>query len=167
MNATNKISAEIPLETEESILRAVADVEAMLPMLIGLSTEERRRLVKMGDRYAAFVDTAFVRARQFEDTYLPNPSTLAEFEKDIKLRASMKRILTAWNSLNEKLKDTKLVVDSEAYQGARIFYKSVNTFASEGDPDAQRIHDELSKYHKKKTTPKLEPVVEPENPELN
>ena len=153
--STNKVSAEIPQETENVIMQHIADVTAQLPWLVSLHTAERLRLVKMGHKYVDFVDTSLIRA-QSHGKYLTNASTLEEFTKDVNLRDRLNRLYEEWNTLGQKIKDTILLVESEAYQAARLYYKSVKAYAQEGDPEAEQIAKELARYHKKKRPEKEE-----------
>lgn len=162
--STNKISAEIPQETENAVIQHITDVSVLLSWLISLTADARQRLVKMGHRYVDFVDKSFIRA-QTNGRYLTNASTLEEFSKDVNLRDSLSRLYSEWHALGIKLKDTLLVVESEAYQAARLFYKSVKAYAAEGDPVAEQIAKELAQYHKKKHSDNNEEVENTEQSE--
>jgi len=154
MAKTNRLSVVIPPETETEVLGHIQGIKGSLPWLLSLNSDERLKLVKLGYRYVEFVDKALIRA-QTDGNYLTNESTLEEFTKDVVLKNSLNRIYAEWLSLGESIKDTILVAESEAYQSARLYYKSVKAYASEGDPVAEQIEKELAKYHKKKI-----PVVE-------
>lgn len=165
MSTTNKIEAEIPQDVEDALVQQIRGIFTQFPWLLTFNVDERQRLVKMGHKYVDFVDKSLVNATS-KGKYLANPLTLEGWVKDVNLRNSLTRIYSEWRAVGESLRDTLLVVESESYQAARIFYKSVKAYASEGDPVAEQIEKELAKYHKKKstgdnTTPEVPEVPEP------
>ncbi len=161
MTKTNKIDAEIPQAVEDALRQQILDMYTQFPWLVRFNIDERKRLVKMGHRYVDFVDKALINA-QSKGQYLTNPITLDAWVRDVSLRNSLSRIYNEWRTAGESLRDTLLLVESESYQTARIFYKAVKAFASEGDSVAEQIERELSKYHKKKPADDEEVPEEPE-----
>jgi hypothetical protein len=68
----------------------------------------------------------------------------------VALRSCLHRIYAEVNAFTERLKDTIMLVESEAYATARVLYKSVKTAAKEGAEDAEIIARDLA-YHYKRT----------------
>ncbi|HLP47492.1 MAG TPA: hypothetical protein VK469_16205, partial [Candidatus Kapabacteria bacterium] len=83
--------------------------------------------------------------------------SFSEFEKDMNLKKSLRRLYESLNAFTKRVKDTIMVVDSEAYQAARVFYKTVQAAAREGSEDAERIAKQLA-YHFRKTQPEVIPT---------
>ena len=158
MAKKNKINVVLSPETEAEIIEHINSIATSADWLLSLTSEERLKLVKLGYRYVDFVDKALIRA-QTDGNYLTNESTLEEFTMDVNLKNGLNRIYAEWQSLGERLKDTIMVAESEAYQAARLYYKSVKAYAAEGDPLAEQIEKELAKYHKKKSSVEEEPAA--------
>jgi hypothetical protein len=151
----NKISAEVPQEQETQVLQLVKDAKTNLDFLVDLSSEERRRLAKLSRKYVDFVDRGLLHARA-NPQYFPGYVSLDEFAKDMELKDCLQRIYAEVNSFAERLNDTILLVESEAYTAARVFYKSVKAAAKEGGEDAERIAKDLAYHYKKQGSPKKE-----------
>ncbi|MCU0288472.1 MAG: hypothetical protein MUF15_19015 [Acidobacteria bacterium] len=147
----NKISAEILQDDEDRLVQELDEKRKSLSFLIELTAEERRTIPKASRRLLDFTETAFFQA-QTHPTYLPQYMPFVEFEKDMKLKKSLRRVYEALNAFTKRVKDTILVVDSEAYQAARVFYKTAQTAAKEGSEDAERIVKDMA-YHFRKAQP--------------
>ena len=147
----NKINAEIPQEQETQVIQYVKDIKSLLPFLVGLNSKDRIRLAKLSRGRVDMVDRSFIHATQIP-RYLPSFVTPEEFKKEVDLRECLQRIGAEIDSLKEKIDDTILLVGSEAYRSARLFYKTVKAAAREGAEDAERIAKDISYHFKKKTT---------------
>jgi hypothetical protein len=145
-----KISDSISPDVEAQIIQSLKDMhEQQMPFLLDLATKERMRMAKLSPRYVDFVDTGYrhaVTSPQFLPSFLP----LEEFTKDMNLRDSLLRIREEVRILDKKLRDTIMVVNSEAYQSSRLFYKSVKAAAMEKEDGAETIVKDLAYHHKKK-----------------
>lgn len=148
----NKISAEVAQEQETQAIQYVKDIKSLLPFLIGLNSEDRVKMAKLSRGHVDMVDRSLIHASSIPQ-YLPSYVSLEEFKKDVELKNCLHRIAAEINSLAEKVNDTLLLVESEAYQAARLFYKSVKAAAKEGAEDAERISKEIAYHYKKKTSP--------------
>jgi len=162
----NKISAEIPQEQETQVIQSIKDAKAGLDFLVDLSSVQRVRLAKLSRKYVDFVDQALLHA-QANPRYFPGYVSLDEFAKDMELKNVLKRIHAEVNSFSERVKDTILLVESEAYTAARVFYKSVKAAAKEGGEDAERIAKDLAYHYKKQAPPKKETENPPNDNENN
>ncbi|NIM16289.1 MAG: hypothetical protein GTO45_30195 [Candidatus Aminicenantes bacterium] len=162
--SVNKISAEVPQETENNVIQLIKDAEAQLPFLRDLPSEERIRLAKLSRRYVDFVDKSHILV-QTHPQYLVSYLSLEEFTKDVNLKNCLHRIYAQLISFTEKLKGTILLVESEAYQTSRLFYKSAQAAAKEGAEDAELIVKTLP-YHFKDRGPKS-PATNNEGTESN
>jgi hypothetical protein len=144
----NKIDAEVTQETETQVIQGVRDVQSLLDFLIALPDDEKKRLAKSSGRYLEFIDRFRIHAGKFPN-YLQH-ITLEDFDKDKDARDSLRRISAELDSFNQYIKDTILVISSEMYQAARVYYKSVKAAAAEGDEDAERIAKDLYYSYMKK-----------------
>lgn len=161
--SVNKISAAVPQDAENSVIQKVKEVRELLPFLIDLPKDERLRMSRLSRRYVDFVDRGLLHAKAHPH-YMPPFLSIDEFSKDVELKNCLHRILAEVDSLSERLRDTVLQVESEAYTSARVFYKSVKAAAKEGAEDAERIAKDLA-YHYKKRSSKQEGEEEQPEPE--
>jgi hypothetical protein len=152
----NNISAEIPQETENTIIQSIKDTKDALPFLVDLTNEERIRLAKMSRKSVDFVDKSLLHANNYPQ-YVPPYLDLEEFQKDVELRKPLYRIQAEVASFQEKLRDTILLVESDAHTTARVFYKSIKAAAKEGQEAAEDIAKDLA-FHYKKAKPTEEPA---------
>jgi hypothetical protein len=157
----NKISAEVPQEQETQVIQLVKEARTSLDFLVDLPSVERVRMAKLSRGRVDFLDQGLIHARA-NPHYFPGYVDLNEFAKDMELKNCLKRIHAEVNSFAERLKDTILLVESEAYTAARIFYKSVKAAAKEGGEDAERIAKDLA-YHYKKQGPSKKETENPAN----
>ena len=149
----NRVSAEISQEVEDQLVQDLDEKRKSLSFLIELTDAERRVIPKASRRKLDFTETALFQAKNHPN-YLPAYLSFLEFEKDVNLRKRLRRIYEALEAFSKRVKDTIMVVDSEAYQAARVFYKTVQAAAREGSEDAERIVKELA-YHFRKAQPEV------------
>jgi hypothetical protein len=117
----NRISASLSQADQQAVMAAIQTIRAKLPFLIDLTSEERRKLPKIGDTGHNFAAQALVVATQNEGI-LPRAFDLEEFQRDVELIASLRPIVAAITQLYELLDDTYLEVGSEAYAAALSVY---------------------------------------------
>jgi hypothetical protein len=120
----NRISASLSQADRQAVLDAVNTIRTKLPFLIDLSPEERRSLLRMGDKSRGFVTQALEVAEQNPDV-LPRSFDVAEMRKDVELLSALSPILAALAQLNELVDDTVMAVGSEAYAAALLVYQFV------------------------------------------
>ena len=143
-----KISAVLPPETESKVIQLVKEIKSTLDFLVNLDSESRVRLAKLSRGRVDFLDRSMVEAKTYPG-FLPSYITLEEFSKSMELKDSLHRIRAEISSLAEQISDTILVVESEAYESARLYYNSVKAAARCGKEGAERIAKELAFYYKR------------------
>jgi hypothetical protein len=160
--SSNKISEEITSEVEAQIIQSLREMyDQHMPFLKVLDGDERRRLSKYSRKYAEFVDRSLEHAMSNPE-FLPSFLPLEEFKKDIDLKNGLRRIRAELNLLDEKIKDTIILVSSEAYQNARLFYNTVKAAARAKEGDAVTIAKDLAYHFKGKKSDTNENEEEPE-----
>ena len=117
----NRVSASLSPTDQQAVLDAIQTIRQKLPFLIDLTTDERRRLPKIGDTGHNFAAQALTVATQNTDI-LPRGFDLAEFQQDVDLLAALRPVVVALTQLQELLEDTYLEVGSEAYAAALTVY---------------------------------------------
>lgn len=116
----NLISADFPEADQQAALDAVRQLQS-LPFLIGLSSDDKRKLSKMGDKSRSFVDQALNVAQQNPDI-LPGRFNMDEFERDVALYHTLSPLSVALSRLSELVDGTLMAVGSDAYGSALDVY---------------------------------------------
>ncbi len=119
--ADNRISANLTPADREAVMKAIATIRQKLPFLVDLTTEDRRTIVKMGDKSRAFVSKALEVATQNPD-FLPRSFDLEEMRRDLALYEALYPVLLSLTQLQELVDDTCMAAGSEAYTSALAIY---------------------------------------------
>lgn len=143
----NQISAELTQENETLVLQYINDASTVMDFLVELTTDERKRLAKMGRKDLDFVERC-LRHATGSPQYLPPYLELEELQKDITLAAKLKNVYKRVNELAVRLIDTIRIADSESLEISRAYYKSVKEAANAGAESAELIYKELSVHYK-------------------
>jgi hypothetical protein len=125
----------------QAIRQAVTTIQQKLPFLITLSTTERKRLFKMGDKRLAFVQTS-LNAAQSNRNILPASFDLDAFSNDYKLATALMEVEMLLNQLSEQVDDTLLAVGSGAMTSSLTVYDYVKT-AAKKTPGLKGIAEQL------------------------
>ena len=149
----NKISAVITQEQESQVIKLIKEARDILDFLVSLNSNLRIRLAKLSRGRVDFVDTSLVEAKT-NPKHLPSYFTLDEFIKDVKLKSSLHHIRAELEYFTQRIDDTILMVEAEAYRKSRLFYNSVKAAGKAGEEDAERIAKYLSYHYKKLGHPK-------------
>jgi hypothetical protein len=119
--ANNQISANLSASDRLAVMDAIATIRQRLPFLIDLTTEDRRTMLKMGDKSRAFVSKALEVATQNPD-FLPRSFDVEEMRRDLLLYEALYPILLSLTQLQELVDDTYIAIGSEAYAAALAVY---------------------------------------------
>jgi len=151
--AENRVSAVLSQDDRDAVLAAIEIIHAKLPFLIGLTPDQRRAMLKLGDKSAAFVNRAAEVAGQHTDL-LPPAFDLTEWQKDAALLQALNSIEVALNPLSEAIDDTLMVVGSEAYASALAAYQYLKAGNQGGQLDG--LLDDLGQRFAKRTAHKAQ-----------
>jgi len=144
----NRISASLTQAQRDAVMAAIDTISQNLPFLIDLSAEERRDMLKFGDKTRAFVVKTLELANQ-NPGILPANFNLEEMQKDVALLEALYPIHQALTNLFDKIDDTYFAAGSEAYSSALHVYtyaKAANV--ATGGLDA--VLDDLGKRFARK-----------------
>jgi len=149
MPKENLVSVQIPTADLEAVRNALTVLEQkLLPHLVDLSKEERRALLKMGDKSLPFVEKALEYAGT-NPTLLPAYVDVAEMKVDL----DAVKLLTDFYRLTEKitdmLDDTIKLSGSEAFKTALKIYKAVQHATQSGISGAEVIFNDLKQRFEK------------------
>ncbi|MEH2081848.1 MAG: hypothetical protein V7K89_18250 [Nostoc sp.] len=140
------IAATLSPQDIQEIKAALQTVQKKLPFLITLSTEERRKLVKMGDKSLAFVNNS-ITAAQSNREILPATFDVEELVQDYQLAATLTELLISMQQLTEQVDDTLMAVGSEAMTSSLTVYDYVKT-ASKKTPGLKTVAEQLGERFK-------------------
>jgi len=163
--STNELSVEITQEKDTAVQQLLDNLQAELDFLRDLSIKDRMRLVKMGRANVDFVGRGY-RHADGNPEFLPSYMTLEEFKKDVDAAEWLRRLEKRLFMLLDKVKDTALLAESEAFKSARLYYNSVKAAARAGKTEAEPIARDLAIHYKRRSTPVVETSPEPQPPEL-
>ena len=145
-----KIDESVSPDVESQVIQSIKDIhEQQMPFLTELAKKERLRMAKLSPRYVDFIDSSYRHAKS-NPQFLPNYIPLEEYTKDMELRDCLLRVREEVLILDKKLKDTILLVASEAYQSSRLFYNEAKAAAREKQDGAELIVKDLAVHYKKK-----------------
>ncbi|MBW4538923.1 MAG: hypothetical protein KME43_07210 [Myxacorys chilensis ATA2-1-KO14] len=146
----------------QEIKQAIALIQQKLPFLVTLSTDDRKRLYKLGDKRLAFVQNSLTAA-QSNPNILPASFDLPRFTNDYRLATDLTELLMIFTQLSEQVDDTLMAVGSEAMSDSLTVYDYVKT-ASKKTPGLKAIAEQLGSLFKAirgksvKTTPEMAPA---------
>ena len=140
------ITASLSPQDIQEVKAALQKVQQKLPFLITLSAEERRKLVKMGDKSLAFVNNS-VTAAQSNPEILPATFDVEELVRDYQLAAVLTELLISIQQLTEQVDDTLMAVGSEAMTSSLTVYDYVKT-ASKKTPGLKSVAEQLGERFK-------------------
>jgi hypothetical protein len=144
--AYQNVNASISPQDIQEIKAALQTVQKKLPFLITLTSEERRKLVKMGDKSLAFVNNSVAAAQSNRDI-LPASFDVEQFVRDYQLTTNLAELLTSMRQLTEQVDDTLLAVNSETMSSSLTVYDYVKT-AAKKTPGLKTIAEQLGERFK-------------------
>lgn len=145
---TNELSVEITQEKDAAVQQLIDNLLAELDFLVDLAVDDRRRLPKMGRKNLDFVHRGY-RHAEGTPRFLPSYVTLEEFKKDVDLFDWLRKLEKSLGMITDKVKDTAILAESEAFKSSRLYYNSVKAAANAGDEEAEPIARDLGVHYKK------------------
>lgn len=143
----NLIDAQLSTENENLAIQKLKETESLFPFMVKLSPQERQTLPKMGKKTLDFVERSMVYARENPELVPPYMSIEAQ-ERDMELSKQVQRVLAILEPFCEKLRDTHMLLGSEAYATSRVFYTTVKGAAKAGVPGSETIANDLGERFK-------------------
>jgi hypothetical protein len=161
--STNKLSVEITQEKDTAVQQLLDSVQGELDFLIDLSVDDRKRLFKMGRRNVDFVNRG-LKHLEGSPQFIPPYMSLEEYRKDVDTSTWLRKVEKRLDEISDMVKDTAMLAEAEAYQAARLYYKSVKAAARAGDEGAEQIVRDLA-VHFKKMNPYKSQETPPQEPQ--
>ncbi|MDR2743441.1 MAG: hypothetical protein LBB98_15020 [Treponema sp.] len=139
----DKHTTAIPEATITQVHGQVAAViQALAPHTIALTPQERRAILKMGDKSLAFVEKAHDYAAD-NPALVPSYLDMAAFDVDFADAHGLWGLLTLIRQLEEAVEDTVMAAGSEAFHAALAFYHNAQAAAKDDIPGAKAICEDL------------------------
>jgi len=143
MATQNLLSAALPAADKTTVQTAIQTINAKLPFLISLTSEERRGGVKLGDKSVAFVGKA-INYAQANPTLVPGYVNMVEIVKDYNMQKDLIDIQQWMASLLQKIEDTQQEAGVEAFNSILAFYQAVRVASEKDVPGARAIYTDLN-----------------------
>ncbi len=141
----NKISIQIPAADLAAAKAALQQaLQILVPYVIALTPEQRKKLPKMSDGTEPFVS----KAMDYVDSnpqFLPPFVDPVEMKKDWEAVMGLLPLLRLAQQLMDTLSDTAMLAGSEAYVAALSYYNSAKQGAKVNAPEAKAVVEDLSK----------------------
>jgi hypothetical protein len=142
--SNNRVNVTATAAQITAVKTAFQTILGNMPFLVGLTTDERKSLLTIDVSNKAFTEDA-INAGVNNVTLVPGYVSVAGMQNDLTLFTQLDEISGLANQLCERIEDTKMLVGSEAYQGALTLYRAFGTAADAGVPGADSIVDQLKK----------------------
>ena len=135
-------SASISDANKATMLANVQQMIALMPFLISLTDEERKRLSKLGDKTSGF-DLKCRDYMEQNPALVPGFVNMQDFGNFCTLLAQMNEIGRDFVPVSQAFDDTVIQVGHQIYSAELAFYQNVVQAAKRNVPGAQAIYDDL------------------------
>jgi hypothetical protein len=133
----------IPPEVLVQALTKFNELIALLsPYLLPLTPDERRKMLKMGDKTLSFVLKAIEYAHHYPQL-CPSFLNITAFDTDVADATGLRTVHISAKQLSDDIDDTIMVAGSEAFQASLIFYNAVKAAAAQNVPGAKEVYEDL------------------------
>jgi hypothetical protein len=121
MAQNQKISARLSAEAKQEIIKRIEEINNYLPFLVGIDSNERMSMRKMGQKSLSYLLECERSARMFPDV-LPPTVDVEEMHKDISLHRDLSDIKVYLGKLLEGIDNTIMAAGSDAMVTADSIY---------------------------------------------
>ena len=125
-----------------AILAKAGELAALLTFTIGLSDDERKALLKLGEKTVGF-DEKVASYMASRPDLVPGYVNLATLGQNRAARVDVVDLLRQVGDVWQRLSDTDLKLGNQIYKPELAFYSSAQEAAKHGVPGAQAIVDDL------------------------
>lgn len=144
---TNRISVDISPDEVNKAKECINMISGMFPFLVGLTPAERQALPKMDVNNKVFVEDALKSAHNNKQI-LPAYLSLDEMERDRNGYERLDELVILTAQLAQKLRDTQILMGSEAYVSALTIYRLFESASRDGVPGADAVYSQLASRFK-------------------
>lgn len=141
----NRMSITIPDEVVSGFQTKMDEAMALIqPYLVTVTDEQKKSLLKVGDKTTAFVSKALEYIKSSGAEYLMDYIDPVEFEKDQAAVSQLRAMRNRVAQLNQSLEDTHALAANDAYAQALAYYNLVKSAGKAGQATAKAIYEDLS-----------------------
>lgn len=139
----NQFNQDVSAAKLQKVQAALDVIKTELgPLLISLTPDERKSMLRMGDKTVAFVQKTTDYAST-TPSFVPAFVDLAELKQDAAGLAALAPILRQLEQLALDTDSTLMIAGSEAYTNALTIYQNIKFQAQNHQQGAQAAYDEL------------------------
>jgi hypothetical protein len=139
----NNHSVAVPADIVEQAIQQLRATKALLlPYMKSLTPEERRIILKMGEKSLTFVEKSHDFAHENPE-FVPTYLDMAAFDIDFADAHGLWKLHNDAEQISQMLGDTMMSAGSEAFQASLVFYHAVREAAARDVPGAKAIYAEL------------------------
>lgn len=142
MATDSNVSVVITPDQKAAILAQIADLNAAMSFLIGLTDDQRRKMLKLGDKTVGFEQKCASYMASRPDL-IPNFVDMDKLSQDRAAWADVADIMHALLDVYQRVDDTEMVLAHQIYLPDLTFYQNVQLAANRNVPGAQAIYDDL------------------------
>lgn len=128
MARTNKITGVFTDSAKSDVIKKINEARALMPFLITLTEEERKRLKGIGNKNLSYVQKCLEGALAFPDELKKNFNT-PEFKKDVELFNNLIGAYVACAAFLETIDDSMKAAGIDAMGSASEVYASLKSSA--------------------------------------
>ena len=138
----NRLSETITAAMIQQAKDSLNTLNSTFDFLIGLTPEERQSILKIDGSNKVFVEDALADASN-NTNVLPAYLKLDEMRKDLEGYHALDEIVTLSAQFAERIRDTQMLMGSEAYASALTVYRLFESAARDAVPGADAIYQHL------------------------
>lgn len=125
-----------------AILAKIAELKALLTFVVGMSNDQRKKLLKLADKRVGWDEKAHSYMVSRTDL-VPGYVDMAALAQNRAVRVTLGDILRAFNDCGDGLNDTDMIIGHQILKPEYAFYNSCQEAAKHGVAGAQSIVDDL------------------------
>ncbi|MBK3517040.1 hypothetical protein [Carboxylicivirga marina] len=142
----NMHDESIPKDVIDQVKVKVEEIQTLMsPFFITLTTEQRQKMLKMGEKALSFVTNANSLSKEHPEL-IPSFITQEDFDIDVADATELLPLENNLLTLASQVNDTAMIAGSEAYNNALLFYNNVKLGAKNNVPGAKEVYDELKTH---------------------
>ncbi len=136
------VSVVITPDQKAAILGQIAGLKAALTFAIGLTDDQRRKMLKLGDKTVGFEQKCASYMASRPDL-IPGFVDMNQLAQDRAGWTDVADLMHALFDVYQPLDDTEMVLSHQIYLPDLSFYQNVQLAAKRNVPGAQAIYDDL------------------------
>ncbi len=154
----NKLDVIVTAEQATGITTAMASLYTAMPFLVSLTTADRRRLPKLGDKSEGFVRQAHQIVRDYVDV-LPMGLSLPAMDRDATIRDLLLPVHQQLSQVLSMVNDTITLAGSDLMEASHIVYRALQSHGEEAG--LRVVRDELGRRFARAPRAEVVPPVVP------